>query len=443
MNSKRRRSISESNIIFSSNFFTLKYILIICLVLFSGIASAQVFQNTLAVPVQGQLANIASVRPRPGGLVNLRPEIDLTAFLPTPGMQGYTQGSCAAWSIAYGLVSYLKQRQERWLLLNPNQAVYASRVYSPAFLYNELTTDPKCGQGIYLNEALQYSIDIGSLSLQKFPYDPARCDRKGTADEKKDAGEIQLLSFNKVFDAFENPLGRQIDVLTVKSLLNDSNAVVIGAHLDKSFMDDTYGNRNPGASRPYIWDRFQNNTSIYTAYHAMICIGYNDRLSAFKVMNSWNTNFGDGGYIWISEDVFQQVVKEAYVGVLKPRDAKIRPLIAREPPNPTETQNISKELIKDVNWIKEGYYRQYADLRVGCLDLDRKRQSAIIRLTNTADERIISTIYLKVGEDYQVYFYKGREISIRIVKIAKAGKNPLKKAVFYDLLYRNLTGVLF
>ncbi len=406
------------------------------------IPQAQVFTNNLLVPKEGQLANIAIVRPRPGGITNIKPAIDLSALFPVPGMQGYTQGSCAAWSVGYGLMSFLKFKQERWQMLNTDGSVNRTRVFSPSFLYNHLTIDPLCKRGIYLNEALQYSIDAGAINLHLFSYDQNSCRRKASGSEKLTALNNRLLSFNKVFDSFEAPYGRLIDPVEVKAQLSDSNAVVLGVHLDQSFIYDYYGERSQGRDRPIIWNVFEYNTLIDTSYHAMVCVGYNDTLSAFKVMNSWGSGFGNNGYVWISEAVFIQAVKEAYTGFLRPKNTRLRPEFARENPNDEENQNLSDALIKDVNWIKKGYYREYADLRIGCLDLDRRQQDAILKLTNTTDNQVISTIYMKVGEDYQVFTYKGREISIRIVKIDNAGRNPFKKAVFYDMKYRK-TGDLY
>ncbi len=47
--------------------------------------------------------------------------------------------------------------------------------------------------------------------------------------------------------------------------------------------------------------------------HAMILVGYSDDRGAFKVMNSWGKQWGNGGFGWISYGVFSQTVREAYV----------------------------------------------------------------------------------------------------------------------------------
>jgi hypothetical protein len=414
----------------------MKYYFLIASTIITLLSNAQRFKNLLPVPKPGQLDKIATVRPRPGGITALSPAIDLSGMLPKPGMQGYTQGSCAAWSIAYGLMTYLEQRQQRWAVMNPNGRINFNHVYSPAFLYNAKTTDPKCKTGIYMNEALQYCIDAGALPLSSFPYDPNSCKRQASVNELRVARDVRLLSYNKIFDAFEPPYGRQIDIVSVKAKLNDSTVVPIGVHLDQSFIYEVYGNRTAGAPRPYIWNRFLNDAAIDTAYHAMLCVGYNDTLRAFKVMNSWDVTFGDGGFVWISEGVFKQVVKEAYSAVLQPAGSILAAMIAPEEINISENK-LFDNLITDTNWIKKGYYREYKDLRVGCLDFDKISQQAIIRLTNVKDKVVITTALLKLEQPYQVFEYKGKEVSIRLLKIDAAGKNPFTKAVYYDLRYKS------
>lgn len=411
--------------------------------LFNTLACSQIFNNKLLIPSEKQISNIATIMPRPRGVASLSREIDLSKFLPYPGMQGYKQGSCAAWSVGYGMITYLKQRQERWSVFYPNGELNTFHIYSPAFIYNQLTIDPECKAGIYLTDALQHCQDIGALSVERFAYNPKRCDRKGNISEINEARNVQLLSYNKVFNAFEQPYGRQIDILKVKSQLDDSNVVVIGAHIDKSFIYEYYGNRGTNASRPYIWDRFLDDTKIDTAYHAMLCVGYSNDLHSFKVMNSWDVTFGDHGFIWISENVFEQVVKEAYVAELKPPGSKLKAGIRKESANFQSEYNFSYNFISDVNWIKEGYFRDYGDLRISCLDLNKQRQSAVVRLSNATNNIVITTTYLKVGGDYQVYTFNGREISVKLVKIDKAGSNPFKKGAYFDLKYKNISGENF
>jgi hypothetical protein len=47
--------------------------------------------------------------------------------------------------------------------------------------------------------------------------------------------------------------------------------------------------------------------------HAMLVVGYDDSKKAFKLLNSWGTNWGDHGYTWVDYEFFRHVVTEAYV----------------------------------------------------------------------------------------------------------------------------------
>jgi hypothetical protein len=44
----------------------------------------------------------------------------------------------------------------------------------------------------------------------------------------------------------------------------------------------------------------------------MCVVGYDDARGAFEVQNSWGTNWGNAGFIWITYDVFAAFVREAY-----------------------------------------------------------------------------------------------------------------------------------
>jgi hypothetical protein len=46
--------------------------------------------------------------------------------------------------------------------------------------------------------------------------------------------------------------------------------------------------------------------------HAMVVTGYDDSKQAYKILNSWSTNFGTNGYAWVSYTAFKNRVREAY-----------------------------------------------------------------------------------------------------------------------------------
>jgi hypothetical protein len=417
-------------------------------IVFSVITIAQNnYRTGLLVPTKEQLSKVAIIRPRPGAAPVLRDFVDLSQspFVPKAGMQGYYQNSCTAWSLVYGMVTYLKAKEMNWPVMN-GAGINSNRVFSPALVYNVLKNSPGCDSGIFFTSAFEFLTNAGNLQLSRFAYEADRCsNRQPTSAELAAAKSTRIMSYNLIFDAFNGPQGRTIEILDVQAELNRDRVVAVGVHLDQSVFSDNYGDRSHGPERPYIWDHFIPGIPIEKGYHAMLCVGYDNNIQAFKVLNSWDTDFGNGGYIWISYNVFRQTVKEAYTATLVPGYARPAPASTGLPTFLDEGANFAgTDFIADTNWIKKGYYRQYESLRVGCIDINPSKKSAIIRLSDVNDNTArIATIELKAGEPFREFEYKGRVISIKLNKIGRAGRNPFTKASFYELNYRNVSGERF
>ncbi|MCL2231135.1 MAG: C1 family peptidase, partial [Treponema sp.] len=93
-------------------------------------------------------------------------------------------------------------------------------------------------------------------------------------------------------------------VLPVKKSLSERKPVIIAMVTPLSFH-----NRGTDVFRPY-----ESPSSGTHGAHAMCVVGYDDNRhgGAFEVQNSWGTNWGNGGYIWIPYGVFANFVFEAY-----------------------------------------------------------------------------------------------------------------------------------
>ncbi len=72
------------------------------------------------------------------------------------------------------------------------------------------------------------------------------------------------------------------------------------------------GYKSGTISKNGLWDPEENEQ--ITDGHAMCLVGYDDNKfgGAFEVMNSWGTDFGDNGFIWIKYDDFIQYTRELY-----------------------------------------------------------------------------------------------------------------------------------
>jgi hypothetical protein len=96
-----------------------------------------------------------------------------------------------------------------------------------------------------------------------------------------------------------------MDIKEVKNQVNAGYPVVIGTAVDQGFQA---GKRNGGSD--YVWKSSQGNG---IGGHAMLVVGFDDSKNAFKIMNSWGTNWGNDGFCWLDYTYFTHAVKEGYV----------------------------------------------------------------------------------------------------------------------------------
>ncbi len=48
-----------------------------------------------------------------------------------------------------------------------------------------------------------------------------------------------------------------------------------------------------------------NKDDKFLGGHAVLCVGYDDSRSCFRILNSWGTNYGDSGYFWLHYDLLE------------------------------------------------------------------------------------------------------------------------------------------
>ena len=73
--------------------------------------------------------------------------------------------------------------------------------------------------------------------------------------------------------------------------------------------------RTPG-SVDYLTESnpvYDDDSGARRGAHAVVVVGYDDQRSAFKIANSWGTDWGIGGYGWIDYDASESLIWMAYV----------------------------------------------------------------------------------------------------------------------------------
>ncbi len=119
------------------------------------------------------------------------------------------------------------------------------------------------------------------------PYSSLNCSKSSWKDN---ADKYTIKSFREI-----KPLTKD----AIKQYLAQGELVVFGAELGDEFM---YAN-----DATVLTKQTSFTATGQHAYHAMVCAGYDDTKGsngAFLVVNSWGTNWGDDGYIWVDENFF-------------------------------------------------------------------------------------------------------------------------------------------
>ena len=241
-------------------------------------------------------------------------EVDLSARFPTPGDQGQ-QSSCTAWATGYAMRSYYEGKRRNWNFSSPGQII------SPAYIYNRLHGfRGTCDTGTPISDALDLLKTAGAPTLSEYPYLENDCSRPANPEQVRSGSEFRISGWSAVDSKKPDD---------AKGQLARGNPVVFGMDVSDQFENLT---------GPAIYD---DTTSPRTGGHAMVLVGYSERRQAFKVMNSWGTRWGDGGFGWVSYRAVKQLSQlmfvmevPVYVPPAPPQPEPPAPPVVIAPPEP-------------------------------------------------------------------------------------------------------------
>jgi C1A family cysteine protease len=235
---------------------------------------------------------------------NALPEaVSLLKFAPERRNQGQ-QGSCVAWSSAYGAQTVLTAAATG---ADPNTIEF-----SPSYLYNQIRLEG-C-QGSYLQRAMETMQKNGGVPLSQYPYNDQDCEREPSSSDVQMGRQNTIHGFTRLTNG-DN--ASEINPRSVKEHLAKDAPVAIGMMVGQSFMQDMMGQDvwHPGPT---------DESQMGMGGHAMCVIGYDDNKvigkdangktvrGAFQIMNSWGPEWGNNGVAWVGYSDFRTYVKEAY-----------------------------------------------------------------------------------------------------------------------------------
>jgi len=205
-------------------------------------------------------------------------KLDLSGTLPGPRDQVDTS-TCTSWSTTYAAASQTARRN----------GLGAGLILSPSFTYNIISGDHTCRFPTSTSATLDVLKNVGTLPIEEYVFDAGWCGRQPTAAEKR--GRYRIKNWSR-FDA--------TDLTMVKQQLTRGVAVVFGMRVGATVM----GWRGDGI---ITGDRDLGGS------HAIVVVGFDDDRQAFRILNSWGRNWGDGGYGWFGYDFWKRNVKVAFV----------------------------------------------------------------------------------------------------------------------------------
>ncbi len=211
------------------------------------------------------------------------PSISNLAGLPPIGDQG-SQGSCVGWAWGYYCLSHqIAVANGYW------DTSVSSHQFSPAYIYNQINDGTDSGS--YFYDAAMLTESFGCATMTNMPYSDTDC-----ISWPSEAAYTEAMSYRTLEPEWDS-LYSDSDLAVLKAYLAAGNTALMGIFTRTAF----YG--------------FDSENNIYTTSHATgalggghaVCVvGYDDDKSttdgpgAFLLVNSWGSDWGDGGFWWMS-----------------------------------------------------------------------------------------------------------------------------------------------
>ena len=225
--------------------------------------------------------------------------VSLKQYAPEPESQGQ-YGTCVGWSTAFAARTISESRA----LNRTNRTENSNNVFSPIYVYKNISTDPTGQDGTCIIDALELIKNDGAV--KRLPFERNTNFSLILLSAYANSRRYPIADYVRLFSSFRGTPGIINDrVIPVKKSLSEGKPVIIGMNTPRSF-------HTRGVS---VWQpRPEENPSIIDGGHAMCVVGYDDNMhgGAFEIQNSWGTDWGNSGYIWIRYSDFAAFVEEAY-----------------------------------------------------------------------------------------------------------------------------------
>lgn len=253
-------------------------------------------QELESLEKEGLLVKIDEVRriAPVGGLPEAAPpsavDNSTSGFMPPVASQG-SIGSCACFSVTYYYKTYQEAKEHGWSPSKPDKQ------FSASFVYNQINDGQNKGTSSLT--AIGLICEKGCATLANMPYDGVDYTSWPTENAWRNA-----LPYRAEYCAYF-PVDSEAGLVSLKQHLATGDLAIIYI-IDTENFDAYNGGSGWGFDNGVIFD--DRGTS--RGNHAVTVVGYDDnksyndgtgvRYGAFKLVNSWGTDWGSGGYFYLS-----------------------------------------------------------------------------------------------------------------------------------------------
>lgn len=240
-----------------------------------------------------QLAQIKSIKSSSQfSKITALPSKILFPELPTALNQGF-KGSCIAYAIA-DACTLMNNETKTLADGKPNYNAYASGDY----LYEKCRISKNsCQGGIYYIDALDVLKTEGTTTYSDMGL--TLCGTLPTKSQQNNAKKFRINDYYRLTSDTGKPTLEDI-----KRQLANGNPVIISIAIDNDFT----------SSSIKLWDI---NNSVYAGGHAVVLTGYDNEKQAFRLLNSWGSNWGENGYLWATYRKIEQAINEEVYVLVK------------------------------------------------------------------------------------------------------------------------------
>jgi hypothetical protein len=266
-----------------------------------------------APAVLGTAAQPAAANENLAGDLPVSVDNSLLRFFPPIRSQG-SLGSCASFATTYTQLSYMTAFQRNLDIRDPADN---TNKYSPKWTYNMVNGG--ADNGSYFSDVCDLLEKHGAATWAEFPYDADFRAWCLSAAAWRGALGVRTKVTQYMYD-----VSRDAGLEQLKELLTDGYVVVFGTYIRSWVFKTISDDPSTSADDTVVGRGVAYWLSGTEGSHAMTIVGYNDAIwtdinsdgyvdpgekGAFRIANSWGTDWGEAGFTWLSYDALRSYSK--------------------------------------------------------------------------------------------------------------------------------------